>query len=81
MSISGSVDHREGIVGDAGTAPPVTCLRQFEVLVGDHGDADRAAGAAGDFLLRCAVSTVKVPPPTVPMPSSPTLMGFISRFS
>jgi hypothetical protein len=41
------------------------------------GDADAAPGAAGD-LAALRVSTVTVPPPTVPSPSSPMLTGSMS---
>ena len=40
--------HRERIVGESALAAS-DLLRQFQILVRHHGDADRAPGAAGDF--------------------------------
>src|SRR3989338_6194717 len=58
-------------------APPVTCFASSRFLSATTVmRIGRPARRAISSALRC--NTVKVPPPTVPIPRSPTLIGFIS---
>jgi hypothetical protein len=74
------VDQRKGIIGHAGSFTG-DLLGQLNIFVGHGRNANRTAGAASNFFRVALENSVQVPPPTVPMPIRPTLMGFISKQS
>ena len=80
MSISGSrTTSKASSVNRA--VSPTTVRARVEILVRDDDDLNSPSRPACDFALIAMRARRNVPPPTVPMPSRPTWIGFMEAAS